>query len=69
MAKADENNSDEQYNFIRCYAEDKNFFIGNSDLEKYLVFKHKEIPKRQEDFFHLVRLEMEEILNNVQKKK
>jgi hypothetical protein len=45
---------------LRCYEDDKTFFVDNEKLEKYLTFKHQKLIKKQEDLFSLIRKELEE---------
>jgi len=58
-----EETEDKSYVYVRVYQEDKDFFTSNKELEMYLVFKHKELNKKQEDLMHLIRVELEENLN------
>lgn len=56
--------NEDNVSYLRMLREDKDFFSGNAELERYLVFKHKELIKRQEDLTHLLRIELEEVLAN-----
>ena len=51
-------------NYVRCFEDDKKFFIGNDELEKYLSFKYKELIRKQEDLMFLIRKELESNMNS-----
>ena len=55
--------------FVRCFSEDKPFFVENKTLEEYLTFKHRVIIRKQEDLMRLIKIELEENMQINPKKK
>lgn len=54
---------------IKINKDDHAYLFRNRELEKYLVFKHKEIVFSQKDMMKLIRMEIEENFEKVKKEK
>jgi len=55
--------------YIGVKLEDRDFFVNNEELTKYLILKHKYLIKTQDDLMHAIRLSLEEMLENDKKNK
>lgn len=61
----EEEKKDGSFTYVKLSKESKDFILTDKKLEKYLVFKHRMIPKNQEEYMDIIVMELREIVEKL----